>query len=109
MLAICTGRALPLYVILEKEHHWAKVGAPKNHKNRNYPVVNGGSDKWSELGVFIFPIDSLFNGEPATELPTKMPNSVKAHWAPTSKLHCSKKLNGLRTGLNGVDAFLMRD
>ena len=29
-----------------------------------YPVVNGGSDKRSELGVPIFPIDSLLNGEP---------------------------------------------
>ena len=30
----------------------------------NYPVVNGGSDQRSELGVSIFPIYPLFNGEP---------------------------------------------
>ena len=32
----------------------------------NHPVVNGGSEKWSGLGVFTFPRHSLFNGEPGS-------------------------------------------
>ena len=68
----------------QKELKKSRDGAPEASSQaaqvgqRLSSGVHGGSDKRSEIGVFIFPIGiyASLNGEPATELQIEFPNHL---------------------------------